>query len=67
MSKAPLDAEPQKEGRQEFHSSSLDVTARDGVVEHDGTDAWPRMRPLKQMRGFLRGIDTSVSRDEDRV
>ena len=25
------------------------------------------VRPLKQMRGFLEGIDTSVPRDKDRV
>jgi AbrB family looped-hinge helix DNA binding protein len=25
------------------------------------------VRPLSQMRGFLRGIDTTVHRDEDRV
>ena len=24
------------------------------------------LKPMKQMRGFLRGIDTSVPRDEDR-
>ena len=25
------------------------------------------VRPLSQMRGFLKGIDTSVAREEDRV
>lgn len=25
------------------------------------------IRPMKKMRGFLSGIDTSVSRDKDRV
>lgn len=25
------------------------------------------IKPMKQMRGFLRGIDTDVPRDEDRV
>ncbi|HJS72782.1 MAG TPA: AbrB/MazE/SpoVT family DNA-binding domain-containing protein [Vicinamibacteria bacterium] len=25
------------------------------------------VRPLSKMRGFLKGIDTTVSRDEDRV
>ena len=25
------------------------------------------IRPLKEMRGFLKGIDTSVPRDSDRV
>jgi AbrB family looped-hinge helix DNA binding protein len=25
------------------------------------------VRPAKQMRGFLRGIDTSVQREDDRV
>jgi len=27
----------------------------------------PRVRPMAKMRGFLRGIDTSVERDEDRM
>jgi AbrB family looped-hinge helix DNA binding protein len=26
-----------------------------------------RAKPAKEMRGFLRGIDTTVPRDEDRV
>ena len=25
------------------------------------------MRPIKKMRGFLRGIDTNIERDEDRL
>jgi len=25
------------------------------------------LKPIKQMRGFLKGIDTTVERDEDRV
>ena len=25
------------------------------------------LKPMKQMRGFLKGIDTTVERDEDRV
>jgi AbrB family looped-hinge helix DNA binding protein len=25
------------------------------------------VRPIKKMRGFLKGIDTSVERDEDRI
>ena len=25
------------------------------------------VRPIQEMRGFLRGIDTTVERDEDRV
>lgn len=25
------------------------------------------VRPIKEMRGFLRGIDTTVARDRDRV
>jgi len=25
------------------------------------------IRPMKEMRGFLKGIDTSVKRDKDRV
>ena len=26
-----------------------------------------RVRPIKQMRGFLKGIDTTVERDPDRL
>lgn len=37
------------------------------VVEHEGRIELLPVRSAKQMRGFLRGIDTSVRRDKDRV
>jgi len=37
------------------------------VVEHEGRIELLPVRSARQMRGFLRGIDTSVPRDKDRV
>ena len=37
------------------------------VVEHEGRIELLPVRSAKQMRGFLRGIDTSIPRDKDRV
>ncbi|CAN5272552.1 hypothetical protein BH20VER2_BH20VER2_11630 [soil metagenome] len=37
------------------------------VLEHDGRIELLPVRSSKQMRGFLRGIDTSVPRERDRV
>jgi AbrB family looped-hinge helix DNA binding protein len=37
------------------------------VIEYDGRIELLPVRSAKQMRGFLRGIDTSVPRDKDRV
>ncbi len=37
------------------------------VVEHEGRIELLPVRTAKQMRGFLRGIDTSVPREKDRV
>ncbi len=37
------------------------------VVEHEGRIELLPVRTAKEMRGFLRGIDTSVSRDKDRL
>jgi len=37
------------------------------VVEHEGRIELLPVRTTKEMRGFLRGIDTSVSRDKDRL
>ncbi|CAN5732519.1 hypothetical protein BH20VER1_BH20VER1_12580 [soil metagenome] len=37
------------------------------VLEHDGRIELLPVRSPKQMRGFLRGIDTSVPRELDRV
>jgi looped-hinge helix DNA binding domain, AbrB family len=37
------------------------------VIEHEGRIELLPVRSPKEMRGFLRGIDTSVPRDKDRV
>jgi AbrB family looped-hinge helix DNA binding protein len=37
------------------------------VIECEGRIELLPVRPAKEMRGFLRGIDTSVPRDKDRV
>ncbi len=37
------------------------------VLLYEGRIEFIPLRPLQSMRGFLRGIDTSVPRDEDRV
>jgi len=37
------------------------------VIEHEGRIELLPVRSAKQMRGFLRGIDTSVPRERDRV
>jgi AbrB family looped-hinge helix DNA binding protein len=37
------------------------------VIEHEGRIELLPVRSPKQMRGFLRGIDTSVPRENDRV
>ena len=37
------------------------------VVEQEGRIILLPVRSARQMRGFLRGIDTSVPRDKDRV
>ena len=37
------------------------------VFEYDGRIEFVPVRDMKSMRGFLRGIDTSVPRDKDRV
>jgi AbrB family looped-hinge helix DNA binding protein len=36
------------------------------VIEHEGRIELLPVRSAKQMRGFLRGIDTSVAREKDR-
>jgi AbrB family looped-hinge helix DNA binding protein len=36
------------------------------VVYGDRIELIP-LRPMRQMRGFLKGIDTSVEREDDRV
>ncbi len=37
------------------------------VIVHQGRAEFIPLRDLKAMRGFLRGIDTRVPRDKDRV
>ena len=37
------------------------------VLVYEGRVEFIPFRKLKKMRGFLRGVDTSVPRDEDRV
>jgi len=37
------------------------------AVAYEGRIELIPVRPLKEMRGFLRGIDTSVVRETDRV
>jgi AbrB family looped-hinge helix DNA binding protein len=37
------------------------------VIEYDGIIELIPIQPMKKMRGFLKGIDTTVERDKDRV
>jgi len=37
------------------------------VVAYEDRVEFIPLKPMKQMRGFLKGIDTTVRRDEDRV
>jgi len=37
------------------------------VIEYDGIIQLVPVQPMKKMRGFLKGIDTTVERDKDRV
>ena len=37
------------------------------VVAYDDRVEFIPLKPMKQMRGFLKGIDTTVERDEDRL
>lgn len=37
------------------------------VIVHQGRAEFIPVRDMKKLRGFLRGIDTDVARDEDRV
>ena len=36
------------------------------VIAHDNRIELIPVRPMREMRGFLKGIDTSVERDADR-
>ena len=37
------------------------------AIVYDGRIELIPLRPIKEMRGFLAGIDTSVEREDDRV
>jgi len=37
------------------------------IVSYQGRIEVIPLRPMKEMRGFLKGVDASVARDEDRV
>lgn len=37
------------------------------VIVHDGRAEFIPVREMKSMRGFVRGIDTRVAREKDRV
>ncbi|WOD29595.1 AbrB/MazE/SpoVT family DNA-binding domain-containing protein [Alloalcanivorax xenomutans] len=37
------------------------------VMSYQGRIELIPLKPMKEMRGFLKGIDTSVDREEDRV
>jgi AbrB family looped-hinge helix DNA binding protein len=46
---------------------SLSPGQRIQVVAYDGRIELIPLRPMKEMRGFLKGIDTSVERESDRL
>jgi len=46
---------------------SLSPGQRIQVVAYDGRIELIPLRPIKEMRGFLKGIDTSVERESDRL
>jgi AbrB family looped-hinge helix DNA binding protein len=46
---------------------SLSPGQRIQVVAYDGRIELIPLRPIKEMRGFLKGIDTSVEREADRL
>ncbi len=37
------------------------------VIEHDGRIEFIPERDLKELRGFLKGINTEFEREEDRI
>ena len=37
------------------------------IISYDGRIEYVLLKTIKEMRGFLKGIDTSVERDGDRV
>ncbi len=46
---------------------SLSPGQRIQVVVYDGRIELIPLRPIKEMRGFLKGIDTRVEREADRL
>lgn len=40
---------------------------RMGVLVYDGRLEFIPIRPMKEMRGFLRGMDSSFEREKDRL
>ncbi len=52
--------------RQARESLRLRPGQRIRVLLYDGRLEFIPIRPMKEMRGFLRGVDTSVERDHDR-
>ncbi|MFH1762316.1 MAG: AbrB/MazE/SpoVT family DNA-binding domain-containing protein [bacterium] len=45
----------------------LKAGTRVQVLEYDNRIELIPIRPIKKMRGFLKGIDTQVKRDRDRI
>lgn len=37
------------------------------VLRYDNRVELIRIRPIKQLRGFLRGMDTTIEREDDRL
>jgi len=52
-----------KEVREKF---GLKAGARLEILEYGNRIELIPLRPIKQMRGFLKGIDTAVERENDR-
>ena len=48
-------------------SMRLKPGTRLGVIQYAGRIELVPLRPMKSLRGSLKGIDTDVPRDEDRV
>ncbi len=46
---------------------SLSPGQRIQVIVHDGRIELIPLRPIKEMRGFLKGINTTVEREADRL
>ncbi|MFB3920280.1 MAG: AbrB/MazE/SpoVT family DNA-binding domain-containing protein [Terriglobia bacterium] len=53
--------------REVRESLGIRVGQRVQVLMYEGRVEFVPIKPMKQMRGFLTGIDTAVPRDEDRL